>query len=148
MLYVKASMCSLTLLIHWPMGLKRFTDDHSKEFNCFFWFFTRDHTNTHNQLAAANPEIKDSVADVISGYICDRKRAEQAEDTHNIHWAADCYWLVERKKQQEVEKKRKKKGSGATHHLLGAYWLCIRRRICTESHVESGGKNIGMLLSN
>lgn len=67
------------------------------------WFFTEDHTNidtlaiqththtqTHNQLAAANPGIKASVTDVISGYICDkkRKRAEQTnakQHAPNIH---------------------------------------------------------------
>lgn len=45
------------------------------------WLFTQDHTYTHTQLAAANPEIKASVTDVISGYICDRarKRAEQTD---------------------------------------------------------------------
>lgn len=48
------------------------------------------HTHTHNQLAAANPEIKASVTDVISGYICDkeRKRAEQInaeQRAANIH---------------------------------------------------------------
>lgn len=34
-------------------------------------------THTHNQLAAAKPEIKASVTDVISGYICDRKRERE-----------------------------------------------------------------------
>lgn len=45
----------------------------------YYYYYTQIHTNTHNQLAAANPEIKASVTDVISGYICDRerKRAEQ-----------------------------------------------------------------------
>lgn len=86
---------------------------------------TRSHmhtlTHTHNQLAAANPEIKASVTDVISGYICDkeRKRAEESrgkQHAANIHRAANCYWLIQRRRGE-----RKRESRGTTHHLLGTY---------------------------
>lgn len=37
---------------------------------------------THNHAAAANPEIRVSVTDVISGYIWDKEREEGAEQTN------------------------------------------------------------------
>lgn len=85
--------------------------------------------HTHNQLAAANLEIKASVTDVISGYICDkqRKRAEESrgeQHAANIHRAANCYRVVQRR---GIKRESKRESTGVTHHLLGAYWLCIQR---------------------
>lgn len=66
---------------------------------------THIESRTDNQLAAANPEIKASVTDVISGCICGREKESRTNTCRatNIHGKM----LVERKKK-EVERGREK----------------------------------------
>lgn len=84
------------------------------DFNCLFYHPHARALAAHaqNRLAAANPEIRASVTDVISGYICDkeRKRAEQTnreQHAASIHRAANRYWRLDRgKKKKEEEEKQ------------------------------------------
>lgn len=90
----------------------------------------RTHSCTDNRLAAANPEIKASVTDVISGCICGREKESRtnacgAAKVHRKMLPSGGKGRETQRRERETERKKKpsQRERNGVHHLVGAWSL-------------------------